>query len=193
MSEPIPAWYADPVRRHQFRYWDGVSWTNRIADDGVAGVDDSMEPLRSPVRVVAEPIDQISTSSRPAAPPRPQERRAKWPWVLAVVVLALAILGGAYLLGKSGSHQSIPLTAEQQSHAIQRQYFDNIPLGLARTKLIAALGKQPEDPKTYVASGAVSSSDLHRSCIYYNQTGASFGHRFEFCFTDDDLSSKTAY
>jgi hypothetical protein len=46
-DEPAPAvpggpaaeWYADPLGRHQLRYWDGASWTSHVADDGVQSVD----------------------------------------------------------------------------------------------------------------------------------------------------------
>lgn len=38
------AWYADPAGRHQVRYWDGLVWTEHVADNGVAGVD----PLSGP-------------------------------------------------------------------------------------------------------------------------------------------------
>lgn len=33
------AWYPDPGRRHQFRYWDGQVWTDHVADNGIASVD----------------------------------------------------------------------------------------------------------------------------------------------------------
>jgi len=33
------AWLADPMRRHQLRYWDGAAWTAHVSDDGVAGTD----------------------------------------------------------------------------------------------------------------------------------------------------------
>jgi hypothetical protein len=33
------AWYADPSGRHQYRYWDGATWTPSVADDGQASVD----------------------------------------------------------------------------------------------------------------------------------------------------------
>ena len=36
-------WLTDPVGRHQYRYWDGTSWTDHVADDGNASVD----PLES--------------------------------------------------------------------------------------------------------------------------------------------------
>jgi hypothetical protein len=33
------AWYADPTRRHQHRYWNGRSWTAHVADEGVTSLD----------------------------------------------------------------------------------------------------------------------------------------------------------
>ena len=33
------SWMADPVGRHQLRYWDGASWTDHVSDDGVTSSD----------------------------------------------------------------------------------------------------------------------------------------------------------
>lgn len=30
-----PGWYPDPLRRHDFRYWDGGAWTSTAASNGV--------------------------------------------------------------------------------------------------------------------------------------------------------------
>jgi hypothetical protein len=38
-SGPIAGWYPDPAMRHQARYWDGFKWTERVADNGVEGID----------------------------------------------------------------------------------------------------------------------------------------------------------
>ncbi len=32
-------WSADPMGRHQYRYWDGASWTGHVADGGEASED----------------------------------------------------------------------------------------------------------------------------------------------------------
>jgi hypothetical protein len=32
-------WFADPGRRHEFRYWDGQRWTEHVSDRGVRAVD----------------------------------------------------------------------------------------------------------------------------------------------------------
>jgi hypothetical protein len=34
-----PNWYPDPVGKHQFRWWDGSTWTANALDNGVATVD----------------------------------------------------------------------------------------------------------------------------------------------------------
>jgi hypothetical protein len=33
------AWHPDPTGRHQFRYWDGSTWTEHVANDGVTASD----------------------------------------------------------------------------------------------------------------------------------------------------------
>lgn len=39
-SAPTPAaWYPDPSRRHQVRYWDGHDWTADVADRGLQTID----------------------------------------------------------------------------------------------------------------------------------------------------------
>lgn len=43
---PVPAaWHPDPSGRNQYRYWDGVAWTDWVANDGVQATD----PLHLPV------------------------------------------------------------------------------------------------------------------------------------------------
>lgn len=42
-AEPTPTvpsgWKSDPTGRHQFRYWDGFTWTEGVADSGVQSTD----------------------------------------------------------------------------------------------------------------------------------------------------------
>jgi len=47
-ARPLPAadWYADPMGRHQYRYWNGTAWTDDVADNGVAAKD----PLNAQAR-----------------------------------------------------------------------------------------------------------------------------------------------
>jgi hypothetical protein len=33
---PGPAWFPDPTRRHEYRYWSGSAWTNHVANGGIS-------------------------------------------------------------------------------------------------------------------------------------------------------------
>lgn len=39
MSQKETGWYADPSRRHTYRFWDGARWTSQVSDGGTAGID----------------------------------------------------------------------------------------------------------------------------------------------------------
>lgn len=56
-------WYTDPAGRHQYRYWEGTSWTDHVADGGVA----SVEPLeiRPTPAKAAEPARATPDASAP--------------------------------------------------------------------------------------------------------------------------------
>ncbi len=34
-----PQWHADPSERHELRFWDGTTWTEHVADEGIASAD----------------------------------------------------------------------------------------------------------------------------------------------------------
>ena len=38
-SAAAPGWYSDPSRRHELRYWDGVTWTQHVANGDRRSVD----------------------------------------------------------------------------------------------------------------------------------------------------------
>jgi hypothetical protein len=41
LAEPLGAgWWSDPVKVHRMRYFDGIDWTNRVADDGMEFIED---------------------------------------------------------------------------------------------------------------------------------------------------------
>jgi len=35
-----PAWYPDPLGKHELRYWDGIVWTPHVSDAGMQSVDE---------------------------------------------------------------------------------------------------------------------------------------------------------
>jgi hypothetical protein len=38
---PPPGWYPDPTSQHEFRFWDGTQWTDRVEDGGLEHAADS--------------------------------------------------------------------------------------------------------------------------------------------------------
>lgn len=74
MPAPPPGqWAPDPYRRHEVRYWNGLRWTEHVADGGVQGIDplpevrhavqDRSEPPRS--RAVPEATSLPFGAGRP--------------------------------------------------------------------------------------------------------------------------------
>ena len=39
MNAPGAGWFADPMQRHQLRYWSGQEWTEHVSDNGQVSVD----------------------------------------------------------------------------------------------------------------------------------------------------------
>lgn len=72
MTETAAAWYPDPSGAHHYRYWDGHTWTEHVADDGRRYVD----PLRSPAELKAE-SDAKKAAEREAAQAAKNASRAE--------------------------------------------------------------------------------------------------------------------
>jgi|GEM_PF-6685010 len=70
-------WAADPFLRHEFRFWDGRTWTATVSDQGVVGTDAPVAappPVAPPSPPVPAPPPPAPTTlaappQRPAAPP----------------------------------------------------------------------------------------------------------------------------
>ncbi|MBG9885389.1 hypothetical protein ABE10_02060 [Bacillus toyonensis] len=78
MSNEIPLadWHPDPTGRHQYRYWDGSTWTDHVADNGVQGTDPLMQlPVQSAERpMTRREMRQQARSAREEAARRERER-----------------------------------------------------------------------------------------------------------------------
>lgn len=66
---PPAAWHPDPVGRNQFRYWDGLQWTDWVANDGIQQSD----PLTSPQGV----DDAVTSGEEPASTRRERSTRSR--------------------------------------------------------------------------------------------------------------------
>ncbi|MDP1820220.1 MAG: phospholipid scramblase-related protein [Acidimicrobiales bacterium] len=56
-SNTAPGWHADPLGRHEHRYWDGAQWTEHVASHGKQSVDPPVG--RSPVPTTKRKTEKI--------------------------------------------------------------------------------------------------------------------------------------
>ncbi|MGH9118287.1 MAG: DUF2510 domain-containing protein [Acidimicrobiales bacterium] len=82
-------WHADPLGRHQFRYWDGANWSDHVADAGVT----SWDPVAPPVGPVPPAYGYIG---QPARPVRVRRSRKKLWLALGLVVVVVAAAVGVF-------------------------------------------------------------------------------------------------
>lgn len=53
-ASAAPAWFPDPVHHHEFRYWDGTTWTDQVSDAGTVASD--------PLAAAAAPVETARTA-----------------------------------------------------------------------------------------------------------------------------------
>ena len=63
MNASAPGWQPDPSGRHEYRYWDGSTWTDDVSDAGMTAVD----PVAGPGAGGPTPGDPTSVMSPTAA------------------------------------------------------------------------------------------------------------------------------
>ncbi|MGD9750747.1 MAG: phospholipid scramblase-related protein [Acidimicrobiia bacterium] len=54
-----PGWYPDPAGRHEYRWWDGTTWTDQAASGGRNVVDPIQGPAHGTVPTVAQRPEQV--------------------------------------------------------------------------------------------------------------------------------------
>ncbi|MEZ5265809.1 MAG: DUF2510 domain-containing protein [Acidimicrobiales bacterium] len=54
-----PGWYPDPAGRHEYRWWDGTTWTDQAASGGRNVVDPIQAPAHGAVPTVAQRPEQV--------------------------------------------------------------------------------------------------------------------------------------
>ena len=123
------SWQPDPTGRHQFRWWDGASWTDHVSDNGQA----SHDPLQAPAAPeVPAHVDLDATVARPApagpptmptmvnpamstpiAEPAPSSGSGSGPtwWKIALPILAVVAVGAVLfaVIGGGDDEGSNPL------------------------------------------------------------------------------------
>ena len=96
----VPAdWYPDPGGRHQYRYWDGNAWTDRVADDGVQA-DDPLRwapPLSTPSATATPDVVRVEVRETATAVGgasfRSRVGSLRNLWIFGTVVFAVLTVG----------------------------------------------------------------------------------------------------
>lgn len=65
MTTPVPGWLPDPSGRHEYRYWNGASWSDDVSDNGLTSAD----PVAAPLPPPGAPMPPAATSPGAPAPP----------------------------------------------------------------------------------------------------------------------------
>lgn len=73
-----PSWQPDPTDRHDYRWWDGVEWTDQVSDRGVVRTDPGPVPAARPER---------------SAPRRPAAGRSRLVPVVAALGVGVVVTG----------------------------------------------------------------------------------------------------
>lgn len=76
MNAPTPGWNPDPTGRHEYRYWNGTTWTDDVSDSGVTSVD-PLNPAGEFGGEPTAPIDQthqVDPTQQYAPQPGPQQQ-----------------------------------------------------------------------------------------------------------------------
>lgn len=182
MSAPelgAPAWHPDPTGRHQFRWFDGNTFTDQVADGGVVAVDS----MHTSAAVGAPPQPGPSDPQPPAGEPATQatqRSRRRWPLLVgAVAVLALA--GAAIVVTTrddddgTGAFQGRAAGDELGIHAV------SVPAGHA-----LAVEVEPGDDLDAVIVAVVDEDDADRIAELYEEFGIAEPTSLDEAFPEAD-------
>lgn len=198
-------WHNDPTGRHQYRYFDGVQWTDHVSDNGVSSVDPlngTPQPVTQPVTqpvaspytpVAAQPYQQQQTPQY--VPIAPQQSNSNTTKIVLGVLAGLAVLtvlfigGCALFIGGAVTE----INKEYKKHAISAQTFNSFEIGEDQSDVVATAGKQPLRQPFFNGKDTQQTTPPGSACVYYNRSGGSLGDIYQLCFIDNKLVSKNAY
>jgi hypothetical protein len=186
MNDSPAGWNTDPYGRHEQRYFDGSGWTEHVSDQGVQGVD-------PPGGAPAPPLPPRPPYQAPMVQQQIAPKKARWPWVLlgVFVFMVLGFVGCVALVSVGVNEVADSITEAQEKHAISQTQFDSIQIGTPKAEVLAALSKEPTDTTTFQSEAG--DVQIQSDCIYYWESGETFGNWYQFCFDEaGNLRTKSA-
>ena len=138
-------------------------------------------------------MNQTTAKKCPSCGKGYKKRTALKVFVGLCVFGLVIVIGCAALIGGAANEVAKQLDDQQQAHAITRQQFGSLSLGMTEQQVIAAVGKRPEDRQEFQSKSFVTDEPSNSSCIYYNRSEGTFGDVFQLCFDGGRLTSKNSY
>lgn len=92
MAMPMVAagWYQDPAGRHQYRYWDGATWSGMVSDNGAATTD--LLDYQPPPPQWSAGQGAQWPAAPPAAPAPAAAARRRPRWAVPAIVISAALV-----------------------------------------------------------------------------------------------------
>ncbi len=87
-----PSWQGDPFGRHEQRWWDGETWTEKVRSSGTTGIDPPgvvARPEHARANVPARPITDATVPVRYGSAALPRVLLAAVILLVAIVVLVV--------------------------------------------------------------------------------------------------------
>jgi hypothetical protein len=151
MNAPVAGWNPDPTGRHEYRYWDGTTWTDDVSDNGVTTVDpvDAAPPAdptlaqgapqfgQQPGGYPAQPGYDPYGSSGAVPPAQPAKSGPSTGLVVGLAVVAVALIVGLVVVltggDDDGDQENIATDSPEQSDdevtddEVEDEVADNMP------------------------------------------------------------------
>ena len=134
-----PAWLPDPTGRHEYRWFDGASFTDRVSDAGVMGVD---AQAATPPTAPAAPTAFTTTAAPLATTPAPPQGRSRRGLVLGLAGAGVVLVGvGAYLVLSSDDDDGTgTIEGQLESSAPVAVHTVSLEAGDALTVAVSPVG-----------------------------------------------------
>jgi hypothetical protein len=183
MNGTLAGWHADPYNRHELRYFDGSVWTFNVSDGGTQSIDDPTAGTPAVVPQAATPSSVGVPRATAQTPAVVVHHRSRWPWVLLGIFIFMVLgFGGCAVISVVVlSEAADEISEAQERHAISQTQFESIQVGTPRATVLQTLGKSPTTTSSF-ESEAEGDFDISSDCIYYWESGETFGNWYQFCF-----------
>ena len=102
----------------------------------------------------------------------------KWLLIIGVTLIVVVIIVALFSLGNAASD------SDSSSNQVTRSEYNSIKNGMSESKVAQIIGSDPESKDNTEVNGSTF------NCIYY---GVLADNTYQFCFSDDKLTTKSIY